>query len=152
MAKQKIYTVWGSNPEKGNRFDMAEEWIAAVFESEEEANDFKDAESKNYKFIEQSIYADVSSGFRVASGFHSARIFCESMSENKAKKELLNLNTRCSAYFKKPISSGSYVKFNKDGFVEGKGYKFYSNEDNKIHESKKILSHVLLFEQFINKD
>jgi hypothetical protein len=74
------------------------------------------------------------------------------MSENKAKKELLNLNTRCSSYFKKPISGGSYVKFNKDGFVEGKGYKFYSNEDNEIHESKKILSHVLLFEQFINKD
>jgi len=51
MAKQKIYTVWGSNPEKGNRFDKAEEWIAAVFESEEEANAFKDAESKNYKYI-----------------------------------------------------------------------------------------------------
>ena len=151
MAKQKIYTVWGSNPEKGNRFDKAEEWIAAVFESEEEANAFKDAESKNYKYIEQSIYGDISSGFRVASGFHSARIFCESMSENKAKKELLNLNTRCSAYFKNPISGGSYVKFNKDGFVEGKGYKFYSNEDNAIQESKKVLSHLLLFEQFIDK-
>ena len=45
MAKQKIYTVWGSNPEKGDRFDKAEEWMAAVFESEEEANDFKDIES-----------------------------------------------------------------------------------------------------------
>ena len=55
MAKQKIYTVWGSNPEKGNRFDKAEEWIAAVFESEEEANAFKDAESKNYKYIEPKM-------------------------------------------------------------------------------------------------
>ena len=64
---------------------------------------------------------------RFASGEHSARIFCESMSENKAKKELLNLNTRCSVYFSKPIEGGSYAKFNKDGFVEGKGYKFYSN-------------------------
>ena len=63
----------------------------------------------------------------------------------------MNLNTRCSAYFKNPIEGGSYVKLDKDGFVEGKGYDFYSNEDNEIHESKKTLNHLLLFEQFINK-
>jgi hypothetical protein len=73
------------------------------------------------------------------------------MSENKAKKELQNLNTRCSAYFKKPIKGGSYVKFDKDGFVEGTGYKFYSNEDNKVQESKKTLNHIMLFEQFVDK-
>ena len=39
MAKQKTYTIWGSNPEKGDRFDKAEEWMAAIFESEEEANE-----------------------------------------------------------------------------------------------------------------
>jgi len=150
MAKQKVYTVWGSNPEKGNRFDKAEEWIAAVFESEEEAAAFEKAEGRNYKYIQGSIF-DITSGMRFASGEHSARVFCESMSENKAKKELLNLNTRCSVYFKKPIKGGSYAKFDKDGFVEGEGYKFYSNEDNEIHESKNTLNHVLLFEQFINK-
>ena len=149
----KVYTVWGSNPEKGNRFDKAEEWIAALFESEEEANDFKEAESKNYKFIEQTIY-DTNKGIRVASGFHSARIFCEDMTKNKAKKELLNLNTRCSAYFNNPIEAGSYVKFDKNGFVDGKGYDFYSNEDNKIQESKRTLKsfvEVKLFEEFINE-
>ena len=150
MAEQKTYTFWGSNPEKGDRFDKAEEWIAALFESEEEANDFKEAESKNYKFIEQTIY-DTNKGIRVASGFHSARIFCEDMTKNKAKKELLNLNTRCSAYFNNPIEAGSYVKFDKDGFVEGEGYEFYSNADNGIQESIKSLKHLLLFEQFINK-
>lgn len=150
MAAQKTYTVWGSNPEKGNRFDKAEEWIAAIFESGEEADEFKANEAKNYKYIEQVIH-ESRSGIRVASGNHSARVFCDDMSKNKAKKELLNLNTRCSAYFKKPIKGGSYVKFDKDGFVEGKGYDFYSNEDNKIQESKKTLKHLLLFEQFINK-
>lgn len=150
MAKQKTYVVWGSNPEKGDRFDKAEEWIAAIFESEEEANEFKANEAKNYKFMEQVIY-ESRSGIRVASNNHSARVFCEDMSKNKAKKQLLNLNTRCSAYFKNPIEGGSYVKFDKDGFVEGKGYDFYSNEDNEIHESKKTLNHLLLFEQFINK-
>jgi len=152
MATQKTYTVWGSNPEKGHRFDKAEEWIAAVFESEEEATAFEKNEAKNYKFTGQVIY-ESRSGIRVASSFHSGRIFCEDMSVNKAKKELLNLNTRCSAYFKNPIKGGSYVKFDKDGFVEGKGYDFYSNEDNKIHESKKSLKpfvEVKLFETFLN--
>lgn len=150
MAKQKVYTVWGSNPEKGNDFDKAEEWIAAIFESEEEADAFKADEDKNYKFLAKVVY-ETNTGIRVASGFHSARIFCEDMSENKAKKELQNLNTRCSAYFKKPIKGGSYVKFDKDGFVEGTGYKFYSNEDNKVQESKKTLNHIMLFEQFVDK-
>lgn len=150
MAKQKTYTFWGSNPEKGNRFDKAEEWIAAVFEDEESRDKFEASEGKNYKYTEKSIY-DIRSGLRVASGFHSARIFCEGMSENKAKKELENLNTRCSAYFKKPVKGGSYVKFNKDGFVEGSGYSFYSNEDNKINETKTTMKHVKLFEQFVNE-
>ena len=151
MAEQKTYTFWGSNPEKGDRFDKAEDWIAAVFETEEEANAFASSEGKGYEFTGISNY-DIKSGIRVASGFHSARIFCENMSENKAKKELQNLNTRCSAYFKKPIKGGSYVKFDKDGFVEGEGYEFYSNADNEIQESKKSLKHLLLFEQFISKD
>ena len=124
--------------------------VQRTYETEEEANAFASSEGKGYKFTGISNY-DIKAGIRVGSGFHSARIFCENMSENKAKKELQNLNTRCSAYFKKPIKGGSYVKFNKDGFVEGEGYKFYSNEDNKIQESKKTLKHLLLFEQFINK-
>ena len=45
MAEQKTYTFWGSNPEKGDRFDKAEDWIAAVFETEEEANAFASSES-----------------------------------------------------------------------------------------------------------
>ena len=150
MAEQKTYTFWGSNPEKGDRFDKAEDWIAAVFETEEEANAFASSEGKGYEFTGISNY-DIKAGIRVGSGFHSARIFCENMSENKAKKELQNLNTRCSAYFKKPIKGGSYVKFDKDGFVEGEGYEFYSNADNGIQESRKSLKHLLLFEQFITK-